>query len=455
MLKPLRHLIKELSVILFLIIQIIIFFNVWKHYEVNTYFRNIDKAWAIIGSYAIQNIILSKMFGAYDVGKKRTIDILFGQYMKLIICDSLAYLQLCMLHNYPYMYSIKVLGLITIINCLIMTIGILILRAIYYLLSPIQSAILITTNDDSLMKDLSHNKLNKRIKIDKIVRFNKNDLEIKQLKNQLKDYNVVIVDDIPPFMRNNILKYCYETNKKCYAKPKVSDVLIRSATITRLCYNSMLMYDDPSITFWQAVLKRTFDVVCSAIALVFLIPLFIIVGIIIKLTDGGPIFYVQNRYTKDKKVFKIYKFRSMYVNNQNSACLATKNDKRITPIGSILRRTHIDELPQVINILKGDMSIVGPRPDMLEIYEVYKDSYPEYDYRLKMKAGLTGYAQIYGKYNTSPQDKLKFDMIYICNYSFMLDIKLILLTFKVMFAKDTSEGLEEGKTNALKDKDKK
>lgn len=449
--KPLRHLIKEMSVIFFIIIQIIIFFNIWEHYEVNTYFRNINKAWAIIGSYVIQNLILSKMFGAYDVGKRRTIDILFGQYMTVTICDVLAYLQLCMLKDYPYMYSIKVLGLITIVNCIVMTVGVLMLRMIYYLMSPLQSAILVTTNDKSLRNDLSHNKLNKRIRIDKVVIYNKHDEEIKQLKKQLNDYEVVIIDDIPPYMRNNILKYCFENNKKCYAKPKVSDVLVRGATITRLCYNSMLMYDNPKITFWQSGLKRIFDIVFASIALVFLLPLFLVVAIGIKLTDGGPVFYTQNRYTKDKKIFKIYKFRSMYVNNPNSSCLARKNDSRITPIGVVLRRLHIDELPQVINIIKGDMSIVGPRPDMIEIYTLYKDSYPEYEYRLKMKAGLTGYAQIYGKYNTSPQDKLKFDMIYICNYSFMLDLKLILLTLKVMFAKDTSEGIEEDKTNALKE----
>jgi lipopolysaccharide/colanic/teichoic acid biosynthesis glycosyltransferase len=212
----------------------------------------------------------------------------------------------------------------------------------------------------------------------------------------------------------------------------------------------MLMYDIKKLSFFQLIIKRTMDIVLSLIAIILLIPLFIIVSILIKATDGGPIFYTQDRYTINGNIFKIYKFRSMYIQKTKDVQMTTKNDKRVTPIGAIIRRTHIDELPQLFNIIKGDMSIVGPRPEMKQLYDTYVEKYPEYRYRLKMKAGLTGYAQIYGKYNTNPEDKLKFDLLYICNYSIWLDIKLILLTFKVVFAKDTSEGIEEGKTNALK-----
>ena len=143
----------------------------------------------------------------------------------------------------------------------------------------------------------------------------------------------------------------------------------------------------------------------------------------------------------------IYKFRSMVVNAEGDgkARLAAENDKRITPVGQFIRKTRLDELPQLINVLKGEMSIVGPRPERPEIIAEYEKKIPEFSCRLKVKGGLTGYAQIYGKYNTTPYDKLKMDMMYIQNYSFLLDIKLILMTAKVIFMKESTEGVHEEK----------
>jgi lipopolysaccharide/colanic/teichoic acid biosynthesis glycosyltransferase len=179
----------------------------------------------------------------------------------------------------------------------------------------------------------------------------------------------------------------------------------------------------------------------------------ILVALMVKLYDGGPVFFKQDRLTRNKKVFKVIKFRSMRVQNENAEYVMTrKHDDRITPVGKILRNIHIDELPQLFNILKGDMSFVGPRPECPHLAEEYKQIVPEFDYRLKVKAGLTGFAQVYGKYNTAPYDKLKLDLTYIQNYSIWLDLKLILLTVKVLFHKENSEGIEDWqKTAATKE----
>ena len=169
----------------------------------------------------------------------------------------------------------------------------------------------------------------------------------------------------------------------------------------------------------------------------------------IKLYDGGPVFYKQERLTYNHKVFMIYKFRSMRVDSEKTgAQLAKKNDDRITPVGHVIRSLHIDELPQLFNILKGDMAFVGPRPERPEITELYKKSIPEFDFRLKMKAGLTGYAQVFGKYSTTPYDKLKLDLTYIENYTFALDLMIIIQTVKILFQKENSEGLETGQKTA-------
>ena len=177
----------------------------------------------------------------------------------------------------------------------------------------------------------------------------------------------------------------------------------------------------------------------------------LLAAVAIKLYDRGPVLFKQKRYTINRKEFYVYKFRSMIVDAEKDgiARLASKNDSRITPIGSILRKTRLDELPQLFNVLKGDMSLVGPRPERPEIAVEYEKELPEFAFRLKVKAGLTGYAQIYGKYNTTPYDKLKLDLMYIQNYSFISDIKLLIVTFKIMFMKESTEGVEENQILAM------
>ena len=177
----------------------------------------------------------------------------------------------------------------------------------------------------------------------------------------------------------------------------------------------------------------------------------LISAIIIKLYDGGPVFYTQERLTRDRKKFQIIKFRSMRSDSEaNGARLAMKDDDRVTPFGKIMRATHFDEIPQLINILKGDMSVVGPRPEREEIALQYEEVVPEFALRLKVKAGLTGYAQVYGKYNTTPYDKLKLDISYIEKYSFIRDLRLIMMTVKVIFQKENSEGVDSNQKTAVK-----
>ena len=202
--------------------------------------------------------------------------------------------------------------------------------------------------------------------------------------------------------------------------------------------------------------KRVIDILLSALALILLSWLFLILCIAIKIDSRGPILFKQKRVGIHKTHFMIYKFRSMRVDSEKTgAQLAKKNDDRITPVGHVIRSLHIDELPQLFNILKGDMAFVGPRPERPEIAELYKKSIPEFDFRLKMKAGLTGYAQVFGKYSTTPYDKLKLDLTYIENYTFALDLMIIIQTVKILFQKENSEGLDTGQKTALRTEDKK
>ncbi len=220
---------------------------------------------------------------------------------------------------------------------------------------------------------------------------------------------------------------------------------MRNAEELNLFDTQLALIREYELTFEQRFMKRMMDIIISLLALIILSPLMLIVALCIKIYDGGTVFFTQERYTKDFKKFKIHKFRSMIMDAEKPGQVipAVEHDPRITPIGKFIRATRIDELPQFIDILVGNMSLVGPRPERIEHVNKYCKEVPEFGMRLKVKGGLTGYAQVYGKYNTSAYDKLKLDLSYISNYSLMLDLKIILLTLRTIFSKESTEGFSE------------
>jgi len=181
--------------------------------------------------------------------------------------------------------------------------------------------------------------------------------------------------------------------------------------------------------------KRVFDLLLSGLGLFVSLPLWVFFGILIKVQDGGPIFYGQERVGEKGRTFSVLKFRSMIVDaeGQTGVVWAVENDPRVTKIGRLLRATAMDELPQLWNIFKGDMSFVGPRAERPELVEQFARSIQGYRARLSVKPGLTGLAQVYGRYDTLPQHKLKFDRLYIKRQSLGLDLRLIMLSFLISF----------------------
>jgi exopolysaccharide biosynthesis polyprenyl glycosylphosphotransferase len=263
------------------------------------------------------------------------------------------------------------------------------------------------------------------------------------LQQEILNYDGVIIGDISSHERNLLLKHCFANSIRTYNVPKISDILLKSSVELNLFDSPLYLSRNEGMTIEQQFFKRVVDVIGSLAGIVVSSPLFIVIGLSIKLTDRGSIFFKQTRLTKDDQVFEIYKFRTMIQNAEkdDGPRLAAEGDSRILPVGHLLRRTRLDELPQLFNILKGEMSFVGPRPERPELAEEIIREIPEFSYRTKVKAGLTGYAQIYGKYNTTSYDKLKLDLTYIRNYSFLLDLKLILMTPKIMFMKESAEGI--------------
>jgi len=272
------------------------------------------------------------------------------------------------------------------------------------------------------------------------------DVGIEEVYKAIDRHEVVMMWDIPTALRNKIFKYCYEKSIDVYVMPKISDIILNGSQTLHLFDTPLLLTKSTPMEPEQIVIKRLFDILFAFIILIITSPIMLLVAIAIKLYDGGSVFYKQTRCTQNGKTFTMLKFRSMIETAEQDgvARLATKNDDRITPIGRVIRKVRIDELPQLFNVIGGTMSFVGPRPERPQIIEKYTKVMPEFAYRTKVKAGLTGYAQIYGKYNSLPYDKLKLDLYYIEHYSIWLDLKLIILTLKILLTLESTEGVAEG-----------
>ena len=265
------------------------------------------------------------------------------------------------------------------------------------------------------------------------------------LKEKMNNCDAVLISDVPSHYKNKVLKICLDMDKRVYLVPKISDIIVRYSEELNLIDTPMFLCRNRGMSAFECAVKRMFDVVLSGIALIILSPVLIITAIAIKLEDGGPIFFRQERCTLNGNRFMIIKFRSMIVDAEKDGRPhpAGEKDNRITKVGNIIRAFRIDELPQLLNILGGTMSIVGPRPERVEHVERYTEEIPEFTFRSKVKGGLTGYAQVYGKYNTTALDKLKLDLIYIMNYSLLLDLQIIFETVKILFQKESTEGFSE------------
>lgn len=409
------------------------------------FFRRGD--WAVIGVYALILFLLTHLYGGFKIGYLRLMDVLYSQILSLICANVVAYIQVVLISR-EYLSTVPILKM-TIVQIAIILLWVFICKLIYAALYPPRQMLLVCYDRDP---DDMINKMSSRqdkYEICDIADLNEESLD--SVCDMVTEYEAVLIYDIPAYERNIILKHCFTEGVRTYVTPKISDILLRGADNIHLFDTPLYLSRNQGLSADQLMFKRLLDlVVCVPVSIV-LMPLFLLISLLIKLYDGGPVLYKQPRLTINGKVFNIYKFRSMRMDSEKAgAQLAKKNDDRITPVGRVLRALHFDEFPQLINIIKGDMSLVGPRPERPEIAKQYKEIIPEFDFRLKVKAGLTGYAQVYGKYNTTPYDKLKLDLTYIENYTFWLDIKLMFLTFKILFQKENTEGIDANQVTAIK-----
>lgn len=268
----------------------------------------------------------------------------------------------------------------------------------------------------------------------------------KSIESYVDEVDVVFIcNDVDNQIKIKIVDSCLANRKSIYIIPDIYEIALLNSKLNRADDIPMFKVQKLGLTLEQRFFKRLLDIIISLIGIVITSPIMLLVVIAIKLNDGGNVFYGQERVTEDDKTFNVLKFRTMVMNAEKltGPVLAGEEDPRITKVGKILRATRLDEIPQFFNILKGDMSVVGPRPERPFFVEQFKKEIPDYKYRTIVKAGLTGLAQVLGKYSTTPEDKVRYDILYIKNYSILLDLKLILQTIKIMFMKESSEGVKD------------
>ena len=411
-----------------------------------------DFAWEIycvvLLFFLVIYILFGRLYDAFAVSIQSASELIYGQLLAVLFSDGIIYIVICILAKrlcniVPGMFAAAA-------QLALLLLWLAGMRRIYFHIFPAQRTAVIYDLRPGLEEEILKCKLDKKYSV----------VLVMDVRQCLADLDVISDNGVEAIFlgsvhshdRNVILKYCMTRGIEVYTIPRIGDVIMSSARPNHMLRLLMLKVDAFGKNITYLLVKRVFDIALSLLALIVLSPVFCVTAIAIKATDGGPVFYRQVRLTKNGKEFKILKFRSMRTNAEHDgiARLSTgEKDDRITPVGHVIRKLHIDEFPQLLNILKGDLSICGPRPERPEIAAQYCEKLPEFALRLQVKAGLTGYAQVYGKYNTNPYDKLQMDLMYIAHASIAEDLRIIFATVKVLFLPESTEGVSEGTTTAM------
>lgn len=402
---------------------------------------------AVLLCYLVLSIFLYQTYNAYKIGMYRAGETFYSVTLANLISIVLTYLFACLMQG-RLLNCIPAL-LVLVVQTVISGLWCVVANQMYFKLYKPMKTLVIYRGKEDLEKLKEITFFEKRFDvIDKI----QAPEDVFEILPMLQGCQAVIVAGVEATLRNGIVKECIDKNVTCFFIPHIGDVIIAGAEHVQSFSIPIMETGRAVLSPEYALIKRAMDIVCSALALVVLSPFMLATALAIKIYDHGPVLYKQVRLTKDAKRYNILKFRSMRVDAEKDgvARLVSEHDDRITPVGRIIRAIRFDELPQLLNILKGDMSIVGPRPECPEIAAQYEKEMPAFSLRLQVKAGLTGTAQVYGRYNTKPRDKLKMDLMYINRMSLQEDLKLIFATIKILLLKESTQGVEKGYVTAEK-----
>lgn len=401
-----------------------------------------------ISSFALIEYLFTRIYGGYHPGTVRAHSNLSAMSLSAVFTDLIVYLQLQIMNvneaNNDTLILFDVDALL-LLGAMAIQLAIIVLFCaigdrVYFAAHPPLRTLVITGNEED--REIISSKLASHAKhflIEESILYTSEDV-----RGHVKRAEAVVLYHLPPAAHQELIAYGYKHKKVLYFDLNIGNIVSSHSDTYMLDDVLMHSHTTNGLTLAQRFVKRAMDIFVSAIALIVFSPVMIGCAIAVKASDGGKVFFKQKRITRDATVFYVLKFRTMKEHDEDERQYSAEvDDDRVTKPGRFLRRWRLDELPQLINILAGDMSLVGPRPEMLENIEMYTHDLPEFAYRDRVKAGLTGYAQINGKYNTSPRDKLMMDITYIENYSIWLDIKLLLKTVLVFFMPESTAGFEK------------
>lgn len=395
--------------------------------------------WLIIIIYSVLLGAFTQLNGGYKVGDYRISEMIYSNVISIIFINFIYYFLIALMWRaFP---EAEYLLLLSVIQFAYILIWCIFSNKFYFkLYRPRKVIYFYQSNTPSIVLDKMYKRYDKYDVKDVFRIFDAIDFN-----EYIAKYDAVVLDRVDANTRAACIEACYSNHIRLYMVPSFDDVIIESSMMINLLDTPLYLMKNRGLSFEQLLLKRALDLIISIPMALITSPIMLLAAVSIKLDDHGPIFYCQERLTLDGKIFKILKFRSMHEDAEKDGKpkLMCKDDDRITRVGRVIRKCRIDELPQLLNVIKGDMSIVGPRPERPEIAEKYYKIMPEFEFRLNGKAGITGYAQVMGKYNTTPYDKLSFDLMYLENYSLLFDLKILLMTFKTIFKVDATEGIDE------------
>ena len=422
------------------------FFGVWQNWYRDALFGKRGN-YVVAFVYVAALLVFGSVYDAFKVGIYRMHELSYSLSLAALFTNFFTYLILCLIAR----RMMNPLGMI-----LLLIAQVVIIILMMYLMSHVYFSLYKARRVLAIFEHGNQNDIIKKVQIIRerfqLTKGITTDRGLEAIKREVDGYDTVLICDFDPTMKSEVLKYCYAKNKRIYLLPSSADTILNGSYQVQVFDTPVLFLHNGGLSMEQRIIKRIFDILLSLLGIIVLSPIMLITAIAIKLTSKGPIIFKQKRITRDQKEFCIYKFRSMKVSDTNEVKKTTVDDDRVTVVGKIIRPLRIDETPQLFNILFGDMSIVGPRPEMKELVDDYSAKLPEFNLRHKVKAGLTGYAQIYGKYNTTPQNKLNMDLYYIEHYSLLEDVKLIAMTLKILFLRESTEGFSEADSRLSDDK---
>ena len=422
------------------------FFGVWQNWYRDALFGKRGN-YVVAFVYVAALLVFGSVYDAFKVGIYRMHELSYSLSLAALFTNFFTYLILCLIAR----RMMNPLGMI-----LLLVAQVVIIILMMYLMSHVYFSLYKAWRVLAIFEHGNQNDIIKKVQIIRerfqLTKGITTDRGFEAIKREVDGYDTVLICDFDPTMKSEVLKYCYAKNKRIYLLPSSADTILNGSYQVQVFDTPVLFLHNGGLSMEQRIIKRIFDILLSLLGIIVLSPIMLITAIAIKLTSKGPIIFKQKRITRDQKEFCIYKFRSMKVSDTNEVKKTTVDDDRVTVVGKIIRPLRIDETPQLFNILFGDMSIVGPRPEMKELVDDYSAKLPEFNLRHKVKAGLTGYAQIYGKYNTTPQNKLNMDLYYIEHYSLLEDVKLIAMTLKILFLRESTEGFSEADSRLSDDK---